>query len=74
MQNVHSTTPIDTAHPYLSPGIHSVPAVQIAAAVDNSSYPTVDRPSLASPVLVPVPLEPVATAPVAYFDSVQPSE
>ena len=71
MQNVHSTTPIDIAHPYLSPGIHSVPAVQIAAAVDNSSYPTVDQPSLASPA--PVPLEPVGPAPGAYFDSVQPS-
>jgi len=74
MQNVHSTKPIDTVLPYLSPGIHSVPAVQIAAAVDNSSYPIADQPSLASPAPAPVPLEPVGPVPVACFDSVQPSE
>ena len=74
MQNAHSTIPTDTALPCLSPGIHSVPAVQIAAAVDNSSYPTADQPCLASPAPALVPLEPVGPAPGAYSDSVQPSE
>jgi hypothetical protein len=68
--HAHSTTSTDTVHPCSLLGIHSVPAVQTAAAVDNSSYPTVDPSSLASPA--PGPLAPAA--PVVCFDSAQLSE